>query len=163
MKPNIEFKKAVIIQFIEHFEREVAGLVQSAKAAHLAATHEESRAEDRHDTFAIEASYLAAGQAARVTELQNALNELRKFLENLRPHATVNLGSLIELECEGKNSLSLVTQHGGGTKIQVEGHSVGLLSWSSPIGEQLQGLNAGDEFNVDSKAGSRDFLVVAVI
>lgn len=163
MKPNLEFKKKTIQEFIAHFERELAGLIQSAKAAHLAATHEESRAEDRHDTFAIEASYLAAGQAARVADLQNALVELRGYLESLRAMIEIEFGSLVILISEGKQTVSLVARHGGGTQVRVDGYSVGLISGSSPIGEQLKGLTPGDDFNVDSKAGSRDYDVISVI
>ena len=75
------FKSAVILQFIQKFEEEISALTQSAKAAHEAATHEESKSEDKHDTRAIEASYLAAGQAARLAELEKGLEEFRKYPE----------------------------------------------------------------------------------
>lgn len=163
MNPNAAFKKSVIEAFIAHFEQELAMLVRSAKAAHLAATHEESRAEDRHDTFAIEASYLAQGQAVRVQDLQNALAELRGFLETQRPTAIVEPGTLVTLESDGRQSLSLVTRHGGGTQIRVGGKAVSLLSFSSPVGEQLRDLREGDDFTVESKSGDRDYVLTHLL
>jgi hypothetical protein len=71
MEPEVNHSKGeVLMRFLEQVSSEIAALTASARAAHQAATHEESKAEDRHDTFAIEASYLAAGQSARVMELE---------------------------------------------------------------------------------------------
>lgn len=166
MKPNPPLKKtdkkSVLLAFLAHFERELSALVQSAKAAHLAATHEESRAEDRHDTFAIEASYLAQGQAARVQDLQGAIAELRGYLESQRPFALAEPGALVTLESEGKRTVSLVTRHGGGTSVPVDGRPVTLMSLSSPVGEVLRGLREGDDFAVESKSGDREYEIVSI-
>src|ERR1035437_4898036 len=88
-------KELIIKGFIQKFGSELAALTQSARAAHLAATHEESKAEDRHDTFAIEASYLAAGQAVRVAELEKTLQEFEGYLTSGTTHTGISQGSLI--------------------------------------------------------------------
>lgn len=77
MASEVRILKSEILKgFLEEVSREIAALTASARSAHQAATHEESKAADRHDTFAVEASYLAAGQSARVMELEKVRSEL---------------------------------------------------------------------------------------
>ena len=56
-------KQKLIEAILLELESELSVLADAAKAAHLAATHEESVAEDPHDTRGVEASYLAGAQA----------------------------------------------------------------------------------------------------
>lgn len=153
-------KKKALPALISHLELELHGLIQSARAAHLAATHEESRAEDKHDTFAIEASYLAAGQAARVSELRATLLELKQHLETGTNRNRIEVGSLVTLSSGGRTTLSLLANHGGGTRIQLEGIPLSLVSPLSPLGENLIGLKTGDEFEIEAKSGISVFRVV---
>src|SRR4051794_4441922 len=96
-------KNKVIQSFIDHFSAEYQALVKSAKAAHEAATHEESKSEDKHDTRAIEASYLAHGQAMRVAEIENVIEELKHYLGR-KPATRIQPGALIQLETAGKKN-----------------------------------------------------------
>jgi transcription elongation GreA/GreB family factor len=163
MATPLEFKRTVILAFIAHFEKEVNGLVESAKSAHEAATHEESRAEDRHDTFAIEQSYLAQGQAVRVQTLRKSSVELNSLLEGLNAHPKqAEVGTLITLMTQGKRSYSLVANFGGGTQVLVDGKLISLLSPTSPLGDALLGLSAGDTFTLEAKTGSREGEVLEV-
>ena len=52
---------------------DLALLLAAAEDARQAATHEESKAENKYDTRGLEASYLAAGQARRAAEIRAAL------------------------------------------------------------------------------------------
>ena len=56
-------KKALRRQLIEHLMERLSGFDKSAREAHAEATHEQNKAENKYDTRAIEASYLAEGQA----------------------------------------------------------------------------------------------------
>jgi hypothetical protein len=53
----------------EKVRQELQAVEEAALASHHAATHEESRSEDKHDTRSIEAGYLAGAQAQRVALL----------------------------------------------------------------------------------------------
>lgn len=133
-------KDVVIKNFLEKFEAELSALVQSAKAAHAAATHEESKAEDRHDTFAIEASYLAAGQATRVAELEKTIQEFDSFLSHR------SSTKLISYVCDGNTSHALFATLGGGSKIQLNDQiTIQVLSVKSPLGEELMLAKEGEE------------------
>ncbi len=155
-------KVEVLEAFIAHFKTALAQSVESAKVAHEAATHEESRAEDRHDTFAIESSYLAHGQAKRASELVLALQEFERYLANQAPVNTAKPGTLILLEEEGdeKPSWTFLAQNGGGTMIQVQGKKVLLVTLRSPMGEALEGLSVGDSFEVETKSELRAYSIL---
>ena len=157
-------KRQVILAFIEHFEKELSQLIRSAKTAHEAATHEESRAEDRHDTFAIEASYLAAGQAVRVQDIRKSIAELKGFLENASttPIRSIEEAALVVLESLGKRTYSFIATTGGGTQVSVEGKTVSIVTPLSPLGENLIGLSEGDMFTLESKNGSREHVVLEI-
>ncbi len=62
-------------------DREVARAVLAA--THEAATHAESKAENKYDTRGLEAAYLADGQRQRLHEIETALAAYR----NLQPTA----------------------------------------------------------------------------
>ena len=62
-------KKALVATLVEKLDNELANMKRAAKDAREAATHEEAKPENDKDTRALEASYLAGAQAARVREL----------------------------------------------------------------------------------------------
>ena len=156
MRPS---KEAVLKAFAEKFKAEHAALIQSAKAAHQAATHEESKAEDRHDTFAIEASYLAAGQALRVQELEKTIEEFEGYLAGTAQHPAIDAGDLVSYECDGTVTHAFLAKNGGGTRLQINGATVQVISPTSPLGEELLGLKPGDEFEVELRGQTKTYRI----
>jgi transcription elongation GreA/GreB family factor len=146
MRPT---KDQIYSRFIDHLTLELTALTQSALAAHSAATHEESRAEDKHDTFAIEASYLAAGQSARIHEIEATLDEIKSYRESTPEPDRVRLGMILHYLQNGVRSCSLYAIHGGGTKIEISGIQIQILSKASPLGKELEGLRADDEVEIE--------------
>lgn len=142
-------KIAVIKEFVKEFERELGLITASALAAHEAATHEEAKSEDKHDTRAIEASYLAKGQSVRILSLREALAEMKSYLENSSTSKKVEPGSLLTLSLQGKTHYYFFSNNGGGTKINLDGISVNLLTKDSPLGDALFGAGTGDEVEVE--------------
>ena len=69
-------KKALRRQLIEHLMERLSGFDKSAREAHAEATHEQNKAENKYDTRAIEASYLAEGQARQATEVAGSIQAL---------------------------------------------------------------------------------------
>jgi hypothetical protein len=168
MAPELNHSKAdALKRFLEQVSSEIAAQMASARAAHQAATHEESKAEDRHDTFAIEASYLAAGQSARVMELEKVRTELEGYLSGSRESDRVVPGSLLSYESDGAIHWVLMAKSGGGfrTSLGTGGQEVTLvqiLSTTSPLGSELLGLRAGDEIEVEIRGSVREFRIQAV-
>lgn len=169
-------KKKILKAFIEKFELELEGVARSAKAAHEAATHEESKAEDAHDTRGVEASYLAGAQAARADELRQVVLEYKSLLlkldESTRPGVTTAVvGSLIRVQPlvsekdskpRGPAMHALIALRGGGISVEVDGVSYSVFTPSSPIGEAVFGAGVGDEVSIESKAGSRSYRIESI-
>jgi transcription elongation GreA/GreB family factor len=155
-------KADVLRAFLEQLDRELSALVASARAAHEAATHEETKAEDRHDTFAIEASYLAAGQSVRVSELEQLKAELEGYLSGTPRQSVVGPGALVGYETEDGRHLVLMVRAGGGLKGVVQGMPVQILSTDSPLGGEFVGLGVGEEFEVEIRGAVREFKILSI-
>ncbi len=157
-------KSRLIEALCAQLRQELEGLTQAAAAAHAAATHEENRAEDKHDTRSIEAGYLAGAQAQRVAELQELLAaftraEPRAFL----PDEGIAPGALIELENEdGKRSWSLLASQGGGLQFRFEGRTIQLVTPASPVGDELLGRRAGDSIEVEIRGAMKELTILSV-
>ncbi len=155
-------KPEVIQVFIGFFKDELALLTESAKAAHLAATHEEAKSEDKHDTRATEASYLAKGQAKRVAELEATLIEFQRYLENARPFTEPVEGALLELETDGRVSHSFFAKSAGGAQVKVSGASITVLTRSSPLGQMVAEASLNEEMEVETKNGLKTYRLKAI-
>ncbi len=152
--------RPVIQALIESFQTELSTLMNSARAAYEEATHEESQSEDKHDTRAIEASYLAAGQVARAMELERIISEYKGYLETSHKSKNkVGPGALAELETNGKTICTFFARQGGGTKVTVNGKTIIVTTPMSPLGEALIDSEEDDEVFVDTHNGPRSYTV----
>jgi transcription elongation GreA/GreB family factor len=157
-------KTEVLKALLAHFEGELSAIVVSAQTAHEAATHEESKAEDRHDTQAIEAGYLAQGVAVRVLEIKKVIAEYKSILEsNFPAFNQVAPGCLVELEANGKISYSFFSHFGGGAQVVLESKTFTVLTPKSPLGESILGEKPGDEVEVETKGGLKHYTIVSIL
>lgn len=122
----------------------------AAKQAHDAATDEESVAENKYDTFGLEASYLAHGQSKRVLECENEWHCFNKKSPVLfSEDSSVGLWGLVSLV--RVNSKSTAEKHffispcAGGLSVEMPDQAVYLVTPSSPVGKTLLGKHVGDE------------------
>lgn len=133
-------------QVCDRLEADLASLIAAAEAAHQAATHEESKAENKYDTRGLEASYLAAGQSRRVAEIRRALAAWRAM--QLRAYEDANgiqLGALVCLQgTDGRRQRLLLGPDGAGLKLPNEQGDILLISPHAPLGQQLLGQGPGD-------------------
>jgi transcription elongation GreA/GreB family factor len=159
-------KQSVIDQAVLRLNEELSTLVQAAKSAHEAATHEESRSEDKHDTRGLEASYLAGAQAARAAELQKLISMFRRLqIRDFAPTEAISIGAMVEVELEssGKRSIHLLTPMGGGISVTIAGVTVQVMTPQAPLGEALMGKKAGDFIEIEAAQGqTREYSVIRV-
>ena len=139
---------------------DLEAMAQVTADARDEATSGESKAENKYDTRATEASYLAAGQGERLVELR----ALTDWLEQLDPRVVlqiVGLGALVEVERGGAVTFMLVGRQGG-RGVTVDGRQVLLISVDSPLGRVLHGLQPGDAGEMQTPRGMRDIEVRSV-
>lgn len=142
----MQLKTDILRSLVEALSNEIAWLKADQEKARQAATHEESRPENEHDTRAVEASYLAAGQAQRFEALSRELGLLRDFpVRAWQDDQLIAAGALIELESsEGTNTYFLLP-FAGGRKVEVDGETIQTLTTESPLGAELLDKVVGDE------------------
>ena len=156
-------KKALVHLLVESVAKDHATLIASAVAAHEAATHSESKAEDQYDTRGLEASYLAGAQSRRAMELEEVLALFRNLdLQTFTDQTPIASTALVELENDGKKTLYFMMPKGGGMTVTHAGNSVQVVTPISPLGEALLGRRVGDQIELRINRVVRDYEITAV-
>lgn len=136
----------------------------AALAAHEGATHAECIPDNKYDTTALEASYIAQGQANRAQEIRAALEGYRTLeLHAFHDDSPIRLTALVALEDEeGNVRRFFLGPQGGGLKIAGGDGDIVIITPGSPLGRSLLGCRTGDEVSVGDAATSKAFTIVAV-
>lgn len=143
---------------------DLAILSAAARAAHSAATHSECLPDNKYDTTALEASYIAQGQANRAQEIQAALESYRNLtLHTFDDETPIRLTALVTLQDgEGNDRRFFLGPHSGGLKIDDPAGEIVVITPASPLGRSLLGLRVGDEVLTGSALTEASFTIVAV-
>jgi len=145
-------KSDVVAALLAGLRDELASLERLTQAARDEATSPESRPENKYDTRATEASYLAVGQGQRMV----ALRRLTAFLET---DGRVDLFHVDGAKGEG---WFLLAPDGGGRRLSVAGDEVVVVTAESPVGGALVGAQAGDSVRLGPPGAALDYEVLAV-
>ncbi len=139
-------------------------IVQAANEARATATHSESKAENKYDTFGLEAAYLAEGLSRRVAEIQSALQQLAKLPAIDLSELPITPGALVILESEEtgqQDGYFLVPCHGGAV-VTWEDRAWRLVTTQTPLGRQLLGKEVDDEVQLSLQGRDVRYLIVSV-
>ncbi|MDK9716854.1 MAG: transcription elongation factor GreAB [Trichlorobacter sp.] len=158
-------KTELLAIIISTLEADLKLFFTAAKAAHEAATHEECAPDNKYDTTALEASYIAQGQANRAQEIRVALEAYRNLvLQNFDDESPIRLSALVILEDEEGNQRRLfLGPYGGGMKIPAAAGEIVVITPGSPLGRSLLGKQVGDELQTEDHALTTAFTVVQVV
>ena len=154
-------KVTVLEKIIASLQHELETYIRAAKFSHAEATAEENRAENKYDTRGLEASYLAAGQANKVVELEAAIGSFEE-LKNLPALDSVEIGALVELDQERTTEFYFIGPTAGGTDIEMDGTEILVITPESPLGSQLEGLEAGQKSTLDLAGRKQKVQVISV-
>ncbi len=143
-------KNAIIREIIAALSAELASYTHSARIAFAAATDEQSKAENKYDTRALEASYLARGQSLQAAEIQQAIAQFEAMPgREFRVGSPVDVGALVALEGKGGGTTHyFIGPRGGGTEVNCEGCEILVITPQSPMGSQLMGLKSGAKVKI---------------
>lgn len=139
-------------------------LTQAARTAHAAATHAECLPDNKYDTTALEASYIAQGQANRAQDIRRAIESYRTLtLRAFASETPIRLTALIRLEGEDGSCRQLfLGPDAGGLKLTVHGEECIVITPESTLGRALLGKCTGDEVQTGSGSARKTFTIVAV-
>ncbi len=160
MKPRPHDKAALKTELLAALTRTLDALEQAHADAAEGATHAEAKPENDKDTRAIEASYLARGQAMRVEALRTGVAALKAMPTTALSDDTVMLGALVEVE-EAESTLRFfLAPEGGGSKL-ARG-TVQVVTPSSPLGQALLGRGEGESFELTLGGRKRELTITSV-
>ncbi len=157
-------KKRVLQEIIAALSADRALFAAAARTAHEAATHEECLPDNKYDTTALEASYIAQGQANRAQEIRVALEIYRTLtLSDFDDDTPIRLTALVTLESgEGSVRRFFLGPQAGGMKIADDAGEIVVITPGSPLGRRLLGLRNGDEVQLGDGAGATSFTIISV-
>jgi transcription elongation GreA/GreB family factor len=156
-------KQALLESVIQLLEAELKNARAAASSAHEAATAEENRPENQFDTRALEASFLARGQAARVAEVEHSIKVLRDFpMKPFSDTDSVQTGALVKVDCEGSEQFLFVIPSGAGLAVNSGKTRVAVVTTSSPLGTELLGKSVGDSFVFKRGGAAKEYEVLAI-
>lgn len=156
--------KADLIQgIIAQLSHDLDVLFTAARTAHEAATHEENQPDNEYDTLALEASYVAQGQANRAQEIRRSLDIYRQ-LQPLAPESgTIRMATLVTLEdADGATRRVFIGPAEGGLKIGPAGNEIVVITPGSPLGRELIGKSHGDSVEIETGASRMEYEIVDV-
>ena len=157
-------KEQIIQEIITALSADLALFSNASRTAHEAATHEECLPDNKYDTTALEASYLAQGQANRAQEIRVALENYRTLvLQDYDEDTPIRLTALVSLEGgDGSVRRLFIGPQAGGLKLADPDGEIVVITPGSPLGRSLLGLRAGDEVKAGDNAAAEAFTIVAV-
>ncbi|MGF1715415.1 GreA/GreB family elongation factor [Photobacterium chitinilyticum] len=138
--------------------------IDAATRAYETATDEENAPEHKYDTLSLEASYLAQGQALRVTECEDDLALYAKLdIKHFTSEDAISLGCLIHLidDSDGDKFVFLGPA-AGGLKISFSDKEIIIVTPSAPLGQALAGSHIDDEIEVHIGGERKLFDIVAI-
>lgn len=154
-------KEEIRNQLLDKLREELDYLRNLQENARREATHEESRPENEHDTRAVEASYLAAGQAKKYVELERSAAIVKDIrLREYSDADPIALGSLIELVSGTETMRLLLLPVCGGYTLETTWGKVQIISPESLLGRELLDKYAGDEITIRTR-GSKSYEITA--
>lgn len=156
-------KQKLLQSVISQLEEELI----RARAAHAAtteaATAEENRPENQYDTRALEASFLARGQAARISELEHGIKVLQTLpMKEFGGETPVQGGALVQVECDGVKQRHFVLPVGAGISVPDGKEKISVVTYSSPLGAILLAKTKGDTFIFQRAGAKKEFDILSV-
>jgi hypothetical protein len=138
-------------------------LLQSARAAHAEATDEQNKAENKYDTRALEASYLAQGQSRQALQTAQAIQQFEALeVREFSGGDPIGLGALVELQSGPEHGFYFMGPTAGGMEIDHCPGPVWVLTPHSPLGQQLMGRKKGDRWKTQIGGKSVQSVILGV-
>jgi transcription elongation GreA/GreB family factor len=157
-------KETIHQRFVDQLSEELASITAAARKSIATATDDAHHAESKYDTFSLESSYLARGQARRVEELTSALERLQLLpLKPLGKSDPIQLSALVCIEAtDGEKRFLFFGPAGGGEEINVDGEEIIIVTSNAPLGQAVLGKKVGDTFDIKMGIDAQTFTVKSV-
>jgi transcription elongation GreA/GreB family factor len=140
-------KTALLKQIVACLNENLAVLEKAARASHVEATHESSRAESKYDTRGLEAAYLAGGQARQAKEILDSIKLYQSLtIRNFAAGDLIDLTAVVKLDADGSQAMYFIGPKNGGLEVPYDGEEIVVVTPHSPLGQNLIGKKTGQRW-----------------
>lgn len=161
----MEINKRHILQLIlDKLAHDLNVQLTGAKTAHEASTHAENIPDNKYETLALEASYLAQGQANRAGEIRQAVEAYKQLtLQSFEEESPIRLSAMVTLTDEDDATKTVfIGPLEGGLKVACGETEVVVITPASPLGRNLIGRTVGDVLRAGSGSSSKQYEILEV-
>ena len=156
-------KNDLVRKITAQLEVDLAALKAAALETYSAATGDESKPENKYDTRALEASYLAGAQAKRAADLEASLGVFKTLgVKNFDSKSRIESTALVDVDLDGKETRVFIAPARISRSLTFENTTIQVITPQSPLGEALLGLKVGDIAKVDRGSRQLEYEVVAI-
>jgi len=157
-------KSHLLQLIIAQLNHDLSVQFNAALAAHEASTHEENIPDNKYETLALEASYVAQGQANRAQEIRRALEVYKQLtLQHFDDSSAIGLTALVTLSDANDNARTLfIGPLEGGMKLVLQQTEIVVITPASPLGRDLIGKSTGDSVHIGIGRERNEFEIVEV-
>ncbi len=150
-------KKDILKKFIEGLEKEVRNLKKSIGMIHKAGVEAPSAMESHSDTTKSQMQNLEAKTNEDLFSKERELETLRHFTLN-DSFEKIEIGSLFEVEEEGKQSTFFFLKSGAGIKVG----ECRVITPRAPLGRAFLGKKKGEKVIIEPPAGRREYTITNI-
>lgn len=151
---------------VEQLTHDLAVQFNAAITAHEASTHAENIPDNKYETLALEASYVAQGQANRAQEIKRALETYKQLtLQRFDDDSAIRLTALVTLTGDDATTRTVfIGPREGGMKVfdHLTGTEIVVITPASPLGKDLIGKSVGDQVRIGTGPNCNEFEIVEV-
>ncbi len=156
-------KEKVLQALKDQLEKDLKVLRAAALATYEDATHEESKPENKYDTRALEASYLAGAQAERVSDVAELLALCQSLkVKTFSEKDPIAIGALVKVISGEKISFLFYLPKGGGTFFYFESKKIQVITPTSPLGKSFLGQHVDDVITIETGSQKRTYEIISV-
>lgn len=142
-------KQLLLEQLLIALNTVLQSAINAAQRAHDTATDNENIAENKYDTLALEASYLAQGQSVRVEQCAADIQAFKRLNHNTI-YNKVNLGAtILLLDALDNETWLFFGPAAGGLKVLFEGKNIVVVTPNSPLGSAINQAEVGQEVSIN--------------
>lgn len=156
-------KNLLLKEIVSSLQESLDVLERAARASHVEATHESSRAENKYDTRGLEAAYLAGGQARQAREILDSIKAYQSLpLQDFGAADPIDLTALVKLETDGSAFLYFIGPKNGGLEVNYEGEEITVITPQSPLGQNLTGKKSGQRWTTKIGGATTKYHILKV-
>jgi hypothetical protein len=156
-------KNLLLKEIVARLNENLAVLERAARASHVEATHESSRAESKYDTRGLEAAYLAGGQARQAKEILDSIKLYQSLtLRDFGPADLIDLTAVVKLDTDGSPALYFIGPKSGGLEVPYDGEEIVVVTPHSPLGQNLIGKKAGYRWTSKGNGPATKYHIIKV-